>query len=343
MQATAHAVTDVGFADIVAARQRIAGGVLVTPCVESPALSAITGAQIFCKLEYQQRAGSFKERGACNALLLLSAEERSRGVIAASAGNHALALALHGKRLGIPVTVVMPMHAPLVKQRRCRELGARVLNHGDNIAEARSRADLLVADERLTYINGFNDAAIVAGQGTVGLEILEQVHDLDAIVVPIGGAGLIAGIALATKELAPRVKIVGVEPSRCASFAAAMAAGKPVRVSSVATLADGLAVPEVGARSFEIARTRVDEWVAVDENAIALAILRLAELEKGVVEGAGAAPLAAFLAGKLDSLKGKRVALVLCGGNIDPLVFSRVIEQGLAVDGRLVKFSAVIS
>ena len=343
MQATAHAVTDVGFADIVAARQRIAGGVLVTPCVESPALSAITGAQIFCKLEYQQRAGSFKERGACNALLLLSAEERSRGVIAASAGNHALALALHGKRLGIPVTVVMPTHAPLVKQRRCRELGARVLNHGDNIAEARSRADLLVADERLTYINGFNDAAIVAGQGTVGLEILEQVPDLDAIVVPIGGAGLIAGIALATKELAPRVKIVGVEPSRCASFAAAMAAGKPVRVSSVATLADGLAVPEVGARSFEIARTRVDEWVAVDENAIALAILRLAELEKGVVEGAGAAPLAAFLAGKLDSLKGKRVALVLCGGNIDPLVFSRVIEQGLAVDGRLVKFSAVIS
>ena len=142
IHATAHAVTDVCFADIVAARQRIAGGVLVTPCVESPALSAITGAQVFCKLEYQQRAGSFKERGACNALLLLSAEERARGVIAASAGNHALALALHGKRLGIPVTVVMPTHAPLVKQRRCRELGARFLNHGDNIAEARSRADL---------------------------------------------------------------------------------------------------------------------------------------------------------------------------------------------------------
>lgn len=343
IHAPVHAVSDVCLNDIVEARNRIAGGVLVTPCVESPALSAITGAQIFCKLEYQQRAGSFKERGACNALLSLSAEERARGVIAASAGNHALALALHGKRLGIPVTVVMPMHAPLVKQRRCRELGARVLNHGDNIAEARSRADMLVADENLTYINGFNDAAIVAGQGTIGLEILEQVADLDAIVVPIGGAGLIAGIALATKELAPHVRIVGVEPSRCASFAAAMAAGKPVRVSAEATLADGLAVPEVGARSFDLARTRVDEWVSVDENAIALAILRLAELEKGVVEGAGASPLAAFIAGKLDSLKGKRVALVLCGGNIDPLVFSRVIEQGLAIDGRLVKFSAVIS
>ena len=184
----------------------------------------------------------------------------------------------------------------------------------------------------------FEQGVKVVGHDDPGVKAV-----LDAIVVPIGGAGLIAGIALATKELAPRVKIVGVEPSRCASFAAAMAAGKPVRVSSVATLADGLAVPEVGSRSFEIARTRVDECVAVDENAIALAILRLAELEKGVVEGAGAAPLAAFLAGKLDSLKGKRVALVLCGGNIDPLVFSRVIEQGLAVDGRLVKFSAVIS
>lgn len=343
IHAPVHAVSDVCLNDIVDARRRIAGGVLVTPCVESPALSAITGAQIFCKLEYQQRAGSFKERGACNALLSLSAEERARGVIAASAGNHALALALHGKRLGIPVTVVMPMHAPLVKQSRCRELGARVLSHGDNIAEARSRADTLVADENLTYINGFNDAAIVAGQGTIGLEILEQVPDLDAIVVPIGGGGLIAGIALATKELAPHVRIVGVEPTRCASFAAAMAAGRPVRVLTEATLADGLAVPEVGARSFDIARTRVDEWVSVDENAIALAILRLAELEKGVVEGAGASPLAAFIGGKLESLKGKRVALVLCGGNIDPLVFSRVIEQGLAIDGRLVKFSAVIS
>ena len=341
--ARAHAASDVSFDDIVEARRRIAGGVMVTPCVESPALSAITGARIFCKQEYQQRAGSFKERGACNAMLLLGAEARARGVTAASAGNHALALALHGARLGIPVTVVMPQHAPLVKQRRCRELGARVVLHGENIAEARLRADELVKAEGLTYINGFNDAAIVAGQGTIGLELLEQVPDLDAIVVPIGGGGLIAGIALAVKQLAPQVRIVGVEPERCASYVAALAAGKPVKVASTATLADGLAVPEVGARSFEIARTRVDEVVTVDENDIALAILRLAEVEKGVVEGAGASPLAAFLAGKLGSLAGKRVALVLCGGNIDPMVFSRVIEQGLAIDGRLVRFTAVIS
>lgn len=342
-QSPAASAADVRLEDILAARARIAGGVFETPCVESPTLSALTGSEVFCKLEYEQRTGSFKERGACNALLLLGAEERARGVIAASAGNHALALAYHGKRLGIPVTVVMPVHAPLVKQRRCRELGARVLNHGDNIAEARQRADELVAAERLTYINGFNDAAIVAGAGTIGLEILEQVPGVEAIVAPIGGAGLIAGMSLAVKERSPGVRIVGVEPSRCASYSAALAAGRPVRVTATSTLADGLAVPEVGARSFEIARTRVDEVVTVEENQIALAILRLAELEKGVVEGAGAAPLAAFLAGKVPSLAGKRVVLVLCGGNIDPLVFSRVIEHGLAVDGRLIKFDAVIS
>lgn len=342
-QAPAASAVDVRLEDILAARARIADGVFETPCVESPTLSALTGSEVFCKLEYEQRTGSFKERGACNALMLLGPEERARGVIAASAGNHALALAYHGKRLGIPVTVVMPVHAPLVKQRRCRELGARVLNHGDNIAEARQRADELVAGERLTYINGFNDAAIVAGAGTIGLEILEQVPDVEAIVAPIGGAGLIAGMALAVKERRPGVRIVGVEPSRCASYSAALAAGRPVRVTATSTLADGLAVPEVGARSFEIARTRVDEVVTVEENQIALAILRLAELEKGVVEGAGAAPLAAFLAGKVPSLAGRRVVLVLCGGNIDPLVFSRVIEHGLAVDGRLVKFDAVIS
>ena len=334
---------DVRFEDILAARERIAGGVFVTPCVESPALSAITGAEVHVKLEYEQRTGSFKERGACNALMQLGPEERARGVIAASAGNHALALAWHGKRLGIPVTVVMPVHAPMVKQRRCAELGARVLNAGDTIADARMRADELVAAERLTYVNGFNDHAIVAGQGTVGLEILEQVPGVEAIVVPVGGGGLIAGLALATKTLRPAVRVVGVEPERCASYAAALAAGRPVRIDSGPTLADGLAVPEVGARSFEIARTRVDEVVTVTEDAIALAILRLAELEKGVVEGAGAAPLAAFLAGTLPGLRGKRVVLVLCGGNIDPLVFSRVIEHGLAVDGRLVKFTAIIS
>ncbi|MBL9147350.1 MAG: threonine ammonia-lyase [Phycisphaerae bacterium] len=334
--------TSVTFDDIVQARARIADGVFVTPCRESFDLSDLTGCEIHSKLEYTQRTGSFKERGARNALLLLDHERRKRGVVAASAGNHALALAFHGRQLGIPVTVVMPVFAPLVKRARCERLGARVILHGDTIADAKVRGDELVASEGLTYIHGFNDAAIIAGQGTMGLEILEQVHRPDAIVVPIGGAGLIAGIALAVKHLSPKTEIIGVEPKRCASYLEALRAGRPVRVQTTPTLADGLAVPEVGDRAFAIARDKVDRVVLVDEEHISLSILRLAELEKGVVEGGGACALAPFLEGQLSDLRGKRVVLCLCGGNIDPTILSRVIEHGLAVDGRLSRFTAVI-
>lgn len=334
--------SSVSFEDVVAARTRIADGVFVTPCRESPDLSDLTGCEIHSKLEFTQRTGSFKERGARNALLLLDPERRRRGVVAASAGNHALALAFHGRQLGIPVTVVMPTFAPLVKRSRCERLGARVLLHGETIADAKVKGDELVASEGLTYVHGFNDAAIIAGQGTIGLEILEQVHAPDAIIVPVGGAGLIAGVALAVKRLAPRVEIIGVEPRRCPSFAEALKVGRPVRVQSSPTLADGLAVPEVGDRAFEIARDKVDRVLLVDEEEISLSILRLAELEKGVVEGGGAAVLAPFLTGQLADLKGKRVVLCLCGGNIDPTILSRVIEHGLAIDGRLTRFTAVI-
>ncbi|HMN95273.1 MAG TPA: threonine ammonia-lyase [Phycisphaerales bacterium] len=337
--------SDVSFDDIVRARDRIRDGVLETPCPESEALSELVGCRVHCKLEYLQRTGSFKERGARNALLLLDGDSRARGVVAASAGNHALALALHGRELGVPVTVVMPRFAPLVKQARCRRLGARVLLHGENIAEAKEKADEFVAAEGLSYIHGFNDAAIIAGQGTIGLEIVEQVPDADAIIVPVGGAGLIAGIGLAVKTRKPAMRLVGVEPRRAASYVAALEAGAPVMLTMPSTLADGLAVPMVGLRAFGIARQHVDEVVTVGEETISLAILRLAELLKGVVEGAGATPLAALLAegsGALRDLRGKRVVLVLCGGNIDPVVLSRVIEHGLAVDGRLVQFTAVI-
>ncbi len=332
----------VTFDDVVAARARIADGVFVTPCRESLDLSDLTGCEIFTKLEFQHRTGSFKERGARNALLLLDADRRQRGVVAASAGNHALALAFHGRQLGIPVTVVMPKFAPLVKRTKCDRLGARVILHGENIAEAKVRGDELVAADGLTYIHGFNDAAIIAGQGTMALEILEQVHQPDAIIVPIGGAGLIAGVALASKRLAPRTEIIGVEPRRCPSFIEAMKAGRPVRVQTTPTLADGLAVPEVGDRAFAIARDKVDRVIPVDEEEISLAILRLLELEKGLVEGGGAVSLAPFLTGQLADLKGKRVVLCLCGGNIDPTILSRVIDHGLALDGRLTRFSAVI-
>ena len=333
----------VTLSDIRAARRRIAGGVIVTPCPASIPLSEITGAQVFCKLDNFQRTGSFKERGARNALLQLKPGQKKHGVIAASAGNHALGLAYHGHLLHIPVTVVMPDYAPLIKVSTCKRLGARVIVSGRDFAEARAHADTLVDHESLTYIHGFDNSAIIAGQGTMALEIFEQVRAADAIVCPIGGAGLIAGIAVAAKALKPRLKIIGVESVATASFTAALKAGRPVTIPRRATLADGLAVLRVGANAFELARHRVDQVVRVSEDWIALAILRMVELEKTVVEGAAAAPLAALMAGLLPGLRGKRVVLTVCGGNIDPAILSRVIEKGLVHDGRLTRFTAVIS
>lgn len=333
----------VTLADIRAARRRLAGGVVVTPCPESIPLSEMTGARIFCKLDNQQRTGSFKERGARNALLRLPARQKKLGVIAASAGNHALGLAYHGRLLGVPVTVVMPDYAPLIKVSTCRRLGARVIIAGRDFAEARARANELVDGEGLAYIHGFDHGDIIAGQGTLALEILAQVRDADAIVCPIGGAGLIAGIAVAAKALRPRLKIIGVESVATASFTAALKAGRPVTIPRRATLADGLAVLRVGDNAFALARSRVDKVVRVPESWIALAILRMVELEKTVVEGAAAAPLAALMAGLLPELRGKKVVLTVCGGNIDPAVLSRVIQKGLVHDGRLTRFTALIS
>jgi threonine dehydratase len=329
--------------DIREAQSRIAGAIYVSPCPESPALSELAGCRVFCKLDYLQRTGSFKERGARNALLLLSAEERARGVIAASAGNHALALACHGRELGIPVTVVMPQFAPLIKVATCRRFGANVLLHGDTFSDAKTEADRLAETQHLRYIHGFDDPAVIAGQGTIGLELLDQVPDLDAVVVSIGGAGLIAGVALAIKSLKPQVQIYGVEAENNPTFTRSLAAGHVVQMPGKPTLADGLATTRPGSLALEIARERVDRVVTVGEDAIALAILRLLEREKSVVEGAAAATLAAILSGQLSETRSKQVAIVLGGGNIDPLVLGRVIEIGLAADGRLVRLVATIS
>ena len=298
---------------------------------------------IFCKLDNLQRTGSFKERGARNALSQLPEDQKKRGVIAASAGNHAQALAYQGKLLGIPATVVMPKHAPLIKVSNCERLGANVVLYGKDFGEAKARADEIAAENGLAYIDGYDDPAIIAGQGTMGLEILDQVPDADAIIVPVGGAGLLAGVALAIKTMRPSTQIVAVEAENVASFSAALEAGKPVRIALRATLADGLAIPQVGRNAFEIARSRVDKTVIVSEQEIALSILRIVELAKGVVEGAAATTLAACLSEKLHELSGKRVVLLLCGGNIDPNVLGRVIERGLVADGRLCRFTAVIS
>lgn len=331
------------FADILAARQRIAEGVLRTPCPFSPALSERYGCEIYCKFEFLQRTGSFKERGARNALRLLDDETKCRGVIAASAGNHALALAYHGRSLRIPVTVVMPDYAPLVKQTNCRRLGATVVLHGASFAEAKEHADLLAAERQLAYIHGYDDPAIIAGQGTLGLEVVEQVPDLDAVIVPIGGGGLIAGVATAVKQLRPGALVVGVEPANSTCYSSALEAGYPVRVTSHPTVADGLAVGIVGERAFAIARPLVDRVITAGETELALAIVRLMELEKSLVEGAGAAPLAGLLSGRLDDLRGRRVVLLLCGGNIDLTILSRLIDTALVTDQRLVRFTASIS
>lgn len=340
-----NAPTDhsVPLSDIMAARLRLNGAVTRTPCVESAALSELTGARIFCKQEHLQRTGSFKERGARNALSQLTPEQATRGVIAASAGNHALGLSWHGRALGIPVTVVMPRFAPLVKLARCRQFGATVVLHGDTFDEARQEADRLTAERQLTYIHPFDDPQVIAGQGTMAFEILEQVPDAEAIIVPVGGGGLLAGVATVLRALKPDLQIIGVEPANAACFAAGLASDAPVRITTRYTLADGLAVAEAGQHTLAIARPLVDRMVMIGEEELALAMLRLAELDKCVIEGAGAAGLAAFLGGHLPDLVGRRVVLLLTGGNIDPLAHSRVIERGLAADGRIYRFDVLIS
>ncbi len=347
----------ISYEDVAAARERIRGGVVETPCLRSEPLSELTGSNIYVKMDNLQRTGSFKERGARNALLQLSKDERRRGVVAASAGNHALGLAYHGSLLRIPVTVVMPKSAPIIKRATCEQLGATVRTKGETFNDAYTEARRLVDERSLVYIHGYDAPEIIAGQGTMGLEMLEQVraahgHDPDAIIVPIGGGGLIAGIAAAIKHEAPAVKIFGVEPERAATFHAARDAGKPVHVDVGKTIADGLATPDVGANAFETANPLIDGLAIVDEAAISLAVLRLLEYEKSVVEGAGAAGVAAMLArtspdlyhqDSLGDLRGKTVVLPLCGGNIDPAMIGRVIERGLATDGRLINFTTTIS
>ena len=328
--------------DILAAGSRISGSIFESPCVESVPLSQLCGARVFCKLENLQRTGSFKERGARNALELLPPADRERGAIAASAGNHALALAYHGGLLNIPTTVVMPRFAPVIKSATCRKLGANVILHGNNLAEARAHADTLAAQQGLAYIHGYDDPAVIAGQGTLALEILEQVPDADAIVASIGGGGMIAGIARAVKSIRPATQVIGVEPAHATCFLAALTGGGPTDIELKPTLADGLAVARVGPRAFTLARDLVDKVVTVDETELAIAILRLIELEKAVVEGAGAAPIAALLGGKLPELTGKKVVAVISGGNIDLSVLQRVIDVGLLHDARICRVNAMI-
>jgi len=323
-------------ADIHAARGRLAGTIYETPCPYSETLSALTGARVFVKLENLQMTGSFKERGAANLLLQLSPDERRRGVVAASAGNHGLAVAFHAARLGVSAAIVMPEWAPLAKVTAARRRGAEVVLHGDNFDEAYARAREIEAARDLVFVHPFDDPRVIAGQGTIGLELLEQVPGLDAVLVPVGGGGLLGGVALAVKTERPAVQVIGVQAQDVPGMASALAAGTRVTVPAATTIADGIAVRRVGEHTFDLARRHADRVVTVAEEEIANAILLLLEIEKTVVEGAGAVPLAA-LANRRVALEGRTVALVISGGNIDVNVIARIIERGLVKDGRLVR------
>ncbi|MBK7931591.1 MAG: threonine ammonia-lyase [Bryobacterales bacterium] len=322
--------------DVERAQLRIRDSIYVSPCVRSQTLSQLTGTSLFLKLDNLQMTGAFKERGALNKLMLLSETERARGVIAASAGNHAQAVAYHATRLGIHSTIVMPLTTPLVKVSQTKSHGADVVLHGANYDEAYEEARRRCDEGELTFVHAFDDDGVIAGQGTLGLEMMQQNPMFDAIVVPIGGGGLIGGVACAVKETNPRIRVVGVQTARLPSMKRAVEAGKPVVIEAATTIADGIAVRRAGERTLPLVQKYVDEIVTVDEEEIASAILLLLEREKTIAEGAGAAALAAMMHHKTD-LAGRRVAVLVCGGNIDVTLLSRIIERGLKKDGRLVR------
>jgi len=322
--------------DIQAAATRIRDSIYLSPCPRSEAFSGLTGNHIYLKLDNQQRTGAFKERGALNKLLTLTEAERSRGVITASAGNHAQGVAYHAGRHGIRAQIVMPLTTPLTKVSATRGYGADVVLYGANYDEAYEEAARRAGIEGFTFVHAFDDDAVIAGQGTLGLEILQQQPQIEVVVAPIGGGGLIGGIACAIKETNPKVRVFGVQPARLPSMKVALAEGKPVTLSPAATIADGIAVRRSGDHTLPLVQKYVDDVVTVDEEEIANAILLLLEREKTLAEGAGAAAMAALLNHKLP-LAGKRVVALVCGGNIDVTLLSRIIERGLVKDGRLVR------
>jgi len=321
---------------IHAAMARIRDSIYLSPCARSEDFSQHTGNSVYLKLDNLQRTGAFKERGALNKLLTLTADERKRGVIAASAGNHAQGVAYHAGRHGIRAQIVMPLTTPLIKVSATKGYGAEVVLHGANYDEACEEAVRRSEQSGMTFIHPFDDEVVIAGQGTMGLEILQQVSDVEAIIAPIGGGGLISGVACAVKETNPHVRVIGVQPARLPSMKVAIAEGHPVTLNPAPTIADGIAVRRAGEKTLPLIQKYVDDIVTVDEEEIANAVLLLLEREKTLAEGAGAAAIAALINRK-TSLSGKKVAVLVCGGNIDVSLLSRIMERGLVKDGRLVR------
>ena len=329
---------------VQAACKRIRGGALETACPRSFALEARTGVRrVWLKAEHRQRTGSFKDRGSLNKLLLLGDDLR-HGVVAASAGNHAQALAHHAARLGVPCTIVMPETAPIIKVANTKRHGARVFQIGTTLSDGAAEVERLAAEDGLVPVHAFDDLAVMAGQGTIALEILEQVPDVSTIVVPVGGGGMISGVAVAAKALRPEVRIVGVEAAASPSAVESLKAGAPVRVESADTLADGIAVKRIGELAYPFLESLVDDVVLVSEREIADAVFFLLEREKAVVEGAGATPVAALLEGKVaaSASPDETVVCVLSGGNIDVNIIARIIDRGLRDDGRLARLRVLV-
>src|SRR5882672_6761025 len=329
----------VTLADIEAARRAIAGHVVRTPMLPAPKLSALTGAAVQVKYENMQVTNSFKERGALNKLVALTPAERARGVIAMSAGNHAQAVAYHAARLGIPATIVMPVTTPYVKVDATKTCGAEVVLDGETLAEAQARAETIACARGLTFVHPYDDPLVIAGQGTIALEMLEQAPELDTLVIPIGGGGLIAGNAIAARARKPAIEIVGVEAALYPSFWNALRGEN--RALGGPTLAEGIAVKNVGTLTLPIVRELVREIVLVDEARLECAVNAYLTLQKTMAEGAGAAGLAAMLA-EPDKFRGRNVGLILCGGNIDPRILASVMVRELEREDRIVSFRLTI-
>ncbi len=318
------------------ARERIADSVFVSPCSHSETFSRLIDNKVFLKLENLQMTGSYKERGALNKILTLTNGERERGLIAASAGNHAQAVSYHASKRNIAAQICMPLATPLNKVMATRRYGGEVILHGANYDEACDEAKRLCAEQSLTFIHPFDDDAVIAGQGTIGLELLEQMPDVDVVIAAIGGGGLISGMACVLKELNPKIRVIGVQTARLPSMRAALAAREPVVLPVASTLADGIAVRRAGDRTLPMVNKYVDDIVTVEEEEIANAILLLLENEKTLAEGAGAAPVAALLQHKVSCI-GKKIVAIVSGGNLDVSILSRIIERGLVKDGRLIR------
>jgi threonine dehydratase len=333
----------VGLREVREARERIAEGVVRTPLVPAHSLRDRLPCETHLKLESLQRTGSFKDRGALNRLLVLTPAERAGGIITASAGNHAQAVAYHGARLGLDVTVVMPEHTPLVKSSNTARFGATVRMHGATLAESITEARKIEQAEGRTFVHAYDDAHVIAGQGTIGLELLEQLPGLTAVVVPIGGGGLVSGIACAIREQRPDVRIIGVEAAAAASARASRDRGAIVPLESVDTIADGIAVKRIGELTFPIIERWVEDIVVVDDVRIAGAVHLLLERQKLLAEGAAATTLAALLAGLVPLRPDDVVACIVSGGNIDVTLLERIIARGLVADGRLARLSVTVA